>query len=109
MMQRRHLFLCALVGMLSFVAACGGNGGGGGGGGGSGGPTPTSPVNPATAATVTGKVLFTGTAPKPTPILMDAEPTCKDQYPNGAFTETVLVNDNGTLQNVFVYVKSGLG
>lgn len=29
-------------------------------------------------------------------------------YPDGAFTENVEVNDNGTLANVFVYVKSGL-
>lgn len=107
-MQRRRLFLFALIGVLSFVAACGTGGSGGGGGGGGGGPTPTSPVNPETAATVTGKVVFSGTAPDPEPILMDAEPTCKDKYPDGAFAETVVVN-NGTLQNVFVYVKSGLG
>jgi hypothetical protein len=68
-----------------------------------------SPVDPATAATISGSVLFTGTAPDPDPILMDAEPDCAAQYPDGAFTETVIVNDNGTLENVFVYVMDGLG
>lgn len=114
-MQPRKLSLFALIGVFVFVAACGGGGqpaGGGGtpsGGGGGGEQPAASPVDPATVATITGKVMFEGTAPDNEPILMEAEPTCQEQYPNGAFTETALVNDNGTLQNVFVYVKSGLG
>jgi hypothetical protein len=110
-MRVRKLSLLALITLL-FIAACGGGGDGadpGGGGDGGGAAQPTSPVDPATAATLSGQVLFTGTAPQPQPILMDAEPTCQEQYPEGAFTETVLVNANGTLQNVFVYVKAGLG
>jgi len=107
-MQPRKLSLLALIGVCLIVAACGGGGGGGDGAGG-GGPQPTSPVDPTTAATISGKVLFTGAAPEPQPILMDAEPICQEKYPDGAFTEEVVVNDNGTLQNVFVYVKSGLG
>jgi len=63
----------------------------------------TGPVDPATAATISGNVLFTGTAPEPEPILMDAEPICQEKHPDGAFRETVVVNDNGTLMNVFVY------
>jgi hypothetical protein len=39
---------------------------------------------------------------------MDAEAICAELYPDGAFTETVVANSNGTLQNVFVYVKEGL-
>jgi len=39
---------------------------------------------------------------------MDAEPVCQEKYPDGAFTETVVVNDNGTLQNVFLSVTEGL-
>jgi hypothetical protein len=109
-MLPRRLSILMLIGI--FVAACSGGGGtpaGAGGGGGAGGPEQGSPVDPATAATIVGKVLFTGTAPKNEPILMDAEPLCQEQYPNGAFAETVLANDNGTLQNAFVYVKDGLG
>jgi len=107
-----HKLLVALIAVVLFIAACGG-------GGAqtspppdetSGGEAPvTSPVDPATAGSVSGKVMFTGSAPEAEPILMDAEPTCQEQYPGGAFTETVVVNDDGTLQNVFVYVKEGLG
>ena len=115
-MKLRRYFRFVTAWLLLFVAACGG-GGSGGDGSGDGGGTPASgggedavsPVDPATAATISGKVLFTGTAPEPEPIDMEAEPDCQTQYPGGAFTETAVVNDNGTLQNVFVYVKDGLG
>jgi hypothetical protein len=91
------------------VAACGGGGGGGSAGGGSesGGGAVTE-VDPATAGTISGKVTFEGTAPEPELIDMAAEATCQEKYPDGAHTEKVVVNDNGTLANVFIYVKSGL-
>lgn len=97
--------------LLALVAGCGGGDdeGGGEGASESGGEEIASPVDSATAATISGKVLFTGTAPEPEPISMEAESICQEQYPDGAFTETVLANDNGTLKNVFVYVKEGLG
>ena len=57
---------------------------------------------------LTGKAIFEGTAPAPTPIKMDADPACALQHKNGATTEEVVVNSNGTLKNVFVYVKEGL-
>jgi len=99
--------------LLGLLAGCGGSGddasAGGGDGGGGSSEEIASPVDPATAATISGKVLFSGAAPEPEPISMEAESTCQEQYPDGAFTETVLANDNGTLKNVFVYVKEGLG
>ncbi len=57
---------------------------------------------------VTGKAVFEGTAPAPQPIRMDADPVCALQHKDGANTEEVVVNPNGTLKNVFVYVKQGL-
>ncbi len=69
----------------------------------------TSPVDMATAATINGKVLFEGTTPRMKKIDMAAEVTCQQMYPEGPRTENVLVNENGTLRNVFVYVKEGLG
>ncbi len=57
---------------------------------------------------LTGKVMFEGTAPAPVPIRMDADPVCLLANKNGASAEEVLVNANGTLKNVFVYVKQGL-
>jgi hypothetical protein len=96
--------------LLLLVAGCGGGESAGApGGGGGGGEEIASPVDPATAGKITGKVMFEGTAPEAELIDMEAEPTCQELYPDGAFTEKVVVNDNGTLQNVFVYVKEGLG
>ena len=65
-------------------------------------------MDPATAANITGKVSFTGTAPKPVRIVMDAEPDCKGLHTAPVRSEEVVVNTNGTLANVFVYVKAGL-
>jgi len=60
-------------------------------------------------ATITGKVKFTGTKPVMPKIDMSEEPKCKAKYTAAPPTEeTVVVNPNGTLANVFVYVKSGL-
>ena len=112
--MQHHKLVVASIAVIVFIAACGGGGAQTAPPGveptAAGGEEPAaSPVDPATAGAITGKVLFTGTAPEPEPIQMDAEPTCQEQYPDGAFTETVVVNEDGTLQNVFVYVKEGLG
>jgi hypothetical protein len=92
-----------------FVAACGGgNGEENGGGNGDGGGEEATAIDPATAGSIAGMVNFTGTAPEPELIQMDAEPTCMEQYSEGPFTQNVIVGDNGRLANVFIYVKSGL-
>ena len=72
-------------------------------------PAPTvSPVDAATAGNIGGKIAFTGTAPKPGVIRMDSDPNCVQ--PGVTSTdETVVVGSDGSLQNVFVYVKDGLG
>jgi hypothetical protein len=96
---------------LVLVGACGkGQEGAGAGGGGGGAPAAATafPVDTTTAATVTGRVAFTGSKPAPQKIDMGEEPTCAQKHSGGAYTETVVVNDNGTLRNVFVYVKSGV-
>jgi plastocyanin len=60
-------------------------------------------------ATVTGRVKFTGTRPTNPRIDMSEEAACKAKYTTAPPTaETVVVNANGTLGNVFVYVKAGL-
>jgi plastocyanin len=64
---------------------------------------------PQGGATITGKIKFTGTKPAMSRIDMSEEPKCKAKYTSTPPTEeTVVVNPNGTLGNVFVYVKSGL-
>ncbi|MBI4398144.1 MAG: carboxypeptidase regulatory-like domain-containing protein [Candidatus Omnitrophica bacterium] len=60
------------------------------------------------AGTVTGKITFEGTAPAPQPIAMSADPFCEGAHAEAAASESVVVNSNGTLKNVFVYVKEGL-
>ena len=66
----------------------------------------TNPVDPATAGTIAGKVTFMGTPPPSETISMSSDPRCVNA---GAKTETVIVAGDGSLQNVFVYVKDGLG
>ncbi len=60
------------------------------------------------AGTISGNVQFSGTAPKMEKISMAADATCASVHAESVYEETVLVNSNGTLKNVFVYVKEGL-
>jgi plastocyanin len=59
-------------------------------------------------ATIRGSAKFTGAKPTNSPIDMSEEPQCKAKYQTPPRAETAIVNANGTLGNVFVYVKSGL-
>jgi plastocyanin len=93
-----------VVGLAAVAAACGG---------GSNEPVTeapaapvSNPVDPATAAVITGRVTFMGQAPAPEAITMASDPRCAN---TGAVTETVVADAKGGLQNVFVYVKDGLG
>ncbi len=61
------------------------------------------------AGDVTGKVSFTGTPPKMMALRMDADKVCKAAHKEPQKSEEVVVNGNGTLKNVLVYVKDGLG
>ncbi|PIQ87040.1 MAG: hypothetical protein COV74_02535 [Candidatus Omnitrophica bacterium CG11_big_fil_rev_8_21_14_0_20_45_26] len=57
---------------------------------------------------ISGTVQFKGTAPAPEPLSMSADPTCAAAHSEPVYSQSVIVNDNGTLRNVFVYVKEGL-
>jgi plastocyanin len=59
-------------------------------------------------ATITGKVAFDGAKPVAKTIDMSAVPACSNAHKTPAKSEEVVVNDNGTLKNAFVWVKSGL-
>ena len=66
-------------------------------------------VRAAESASVSGKVTFEGTPPKAKKIKVDADPKCAEMHADEPLVdESVVVNDNGTLRNVMVYVKSGL-
>ncbi len=57
-------------------------------------------------ATVKGSVKFDGAAPAAAPIKMDAK--CGALHSKPSNDETVVINSNGTLRNVFVWVEKGL-
>jgi hypothetical protein len=58
--------------------------------------------------TVTGSVKFVGKAPPNPELDMSEEPQCAAKYKTTPRDPIVVVNPNGTLANVFVYVKQGL-
>jgi plastocyanin len=64
-----------------------------------------NPVDPATAGRISGRITFTGRAPEPQPVKTESDPRCTAPVT----TEEVVLGEDGSLQNVFVYVKDGLG
>jgi plastocyanin len=116
----------AWFGAAVMVASVGCGGGGETGGGETAAPAAPqaeAKAPPATAATpsateaggaatgtaeVKGSVTFEGTAPKMPRIQMAADPFCQKAHADAVSSEEVVVNGNGTLKNVFVWVKSGL-
>ena len=63
----------------------------------------------ANAATLTGKVSFSGEKPAMRNIDMSANPACARAHAGAPpKSEEVVVNGDGTLKNVFVWVKSGV-
>ena len=72
------------------------------------GPPPGAQrVDAAKAANVTGRVIFEGTPPE-NKVIQISDAACARAHQNGLRVETVVVKDGG-LDNVFVYVKDGLG
>ncbi len=70
---------------------------------------PQSESASAATGAVTGQVLFEGPRPQPRRILMSADPVCVSLHKGPVYFQDGAVNSNGTLPNVFIYVKSGLG
>jgi plastocyanin len=69
-----------------------------------GGPSPTS-----AGATVRGSVRFTGNVPAAKATSMAADPVCARQHPTPVMAQEVMVDGNGELENVIVFVSEGLG
>jgi plastocyanin len=67
--------------------------------------TATKQVDPSTAASVSGVVKLDGMPPKMKLINMAAEPACAKEHATPVMTEDVVPGENGTLQNVVVYLK----
>jgi hypothetical protein len=102
-MRRFRLVLPCLV--LATTLACGGSSTP------AAPPAPTGPVvDPATTATIAASVVFEGAVPAPTMMRLDGDPKCVAA--NGAAerpSESIVIGNGPSLQNVFVYVKDGLG
>jgi len=58
---------------------------------------------------VVGKISFEGNPPARAKLKMSADAVCMKQHKDPVLSEEVVVNSNGTLKNVLVYVKEGLG
>jgi plastocyanin len=70
---------------------------------------PLYKVDAATAGTVSGRIAFKGRKPAPKKIDMDQDAACAKLHKGGGRSdEDLVVNKDGTLANVFVYVKTGL-
>ena len=69
---------------------------------------PAAAIDEANAATVTGKVVFSGEKPALRTIDMSANPACARAHTSPQKSEEAIVNDNGTLRNTFIWIKSGL-
>jgi len=104
MERMRPIVFCLAAGLLAFSLACGGTTT----------PLPAPPagpsVDPATAATITAAVRFEGAVPPAEMITITGDPKCVSESggPQRA-DERLVVGDGQALQNVFVYVKEGLG
>jgi plastocyanin len=72
-------------------------------------PAPASAAAASTAGgTITGKVKFTGTAPRNPAIDMSEEAACKAKYTTPPTEEIVVAGPANALSNVFVYVSAGV-
>jgi len=69
---------------------------------------PTPAPNSAAGGTISGKIKFTGTAPRNPAIDMSEEAACKAKYKTTPTEEIVVAGPANALANVFVYVKSGV-
>jgi hypothetical protein len=65
-------------------------------------------VDAGTAAAITGRIVLEGTPPANPVIKMASDPACAAANTGDVLAESFVV-DNGGLQNVFVYIKDGLG
>lgn len=63
----------------------------------------------ASGGDIAGKIYFQGEKPKLLPLDMRHDPVCVSEHEGTVYAPDGAVNDNGTLPNAFVYIKSGTG
>jgi plastocyanin len=65
-------------------------------------------VDAATAGSLSGKVTFSGKPPANEPLRFGTDPACQQGAGPNPVSDAVLVAGDGSVKNVFVYVKDGL-
>jgi len=58
-------------------------------------------------ASVLGKIRFDGPLPKSSPIAMRSDPACAAEHPQPVHNQDVVAGQDGTLENVIVFVSQG--
>lgn len=106
-MSSLKLFFLFAASTAVLLTGCGGGNGADGDGGTNASATATEAAEPAGSSSIAGTINFTGTAPERQQLNLDRE--CQELRSDPALSQNVVVNDNGTLRWVFVYVKEGLG
>lgn len=106
-MRLNTLWPVAMLSLSIVAVGCGG----GGGEPASSSSTPAASNTPAAAeptgtASISGTIAFTGTPPAQPELNLDRD--CRELHDGPVLAQNVVVNDNGTLRWVFVYVKEGL-
>ena len=71
-------------------------------------PADAERVDEASAGRVAGRVLIQGQPPPGRPVKMDSDPACARVAGTSGVVDEVAVQDGG-VENVFVYIKDGLG
>lgn len=71
-------------------------------------PPASATAGSAAGGTITGKVKFTGAAPRNPAIDMSEEAACKSKYTTPPTEENVVAGPANALSNVFVYVSAGV-
>jgi len=66
-------------------------------------------IDMSTVGEITGAVKLEGAAPKEMVIKMGADPYCAAMHKTSVQSQDVVTGSGNTLQNVIVYIKSGLG
>jgi len=105
--MRRYAPLLSAFVLLFVLVGCGGGGGDSGTDDGGQDAAQQEAAEPAGSAMISGAVQFEGEAPERQDL--DTNRECAKIRDNPPLSQNVVVNDNGTLSWVFVYVKEGLG
>ncbi len=65
-------------------------------------------VDAKTAGAITGKIIYSGKKSSHKIVNMDADPQCAKLHPTSLSDDSIAINKDGMLANVFVYIKNGL-